>query len=133
MAFQTVEKEPKPEAYRALRVKAGLSPKTAEAASRGLGNAVYAVTLYDEQNLIGMGRIIGDGGCHYQIVDIAVDPDYQGRGLGREVMSHLLTYLKQNAPSSAYVSLIADQPTFYQKLGFLSCSPDSEGMFMKIP
>ncbi|WP_373454357.1 hypothetical protein [Cereibacter changlensis] len=27
-----------------------------------------------------MGRLIGDGGCFFQIVDIAVDPSHQGQG-----------------------------------------------------
>jgi GNAT superfamily N-acetyltransferase len=33
-----------------------------------------------------MGRVIGDGGTTFQIVDIAVDPDYQGQGYGRVIL-----------------------------------------------
>jgi ribosomal protein S18 acetylase RimI-like enzyme len=36
------------------------------------------VTL--EGALIGMGRIVGDGGTSYQVVDIAVRPEHQGAG-----------------------------------------------------
>ncbi|MFD2882298.1 hypothetical protein ACFTAO_51075 [Paenibacillus rhizoplanae] len=31
-----------------------------------------------------MGRVIGDGGCFFQVTDIAVKPSFQGRGLGKK-------------------------------------------------
>ncbi|MFF2528387.1 GNAT family N-acetyltransferase [Brevibacillus sp. NPDC058079] len=73
-------------------------------------NTVYAVTLFHEGIAIEMGRIIGDGGCFYQIVDIAVVPEHQKKGLGKVIMQHLMDYLDKNAPKTAYVSLIADVP-----------------------
>jgi hypothetical protein len=48
--------------YRRLRSEAGLSPKSAEAATRGLANTLFGVSLLDGDRCIGMGRIIGDGG-----------------------------------------------------------------------
>ncbi|WP_231598638.1 hypothetical protein [Enterococcus gallinarum] len=33
-----------------------------------------------DQSLVGMGRLIGDGGTAYQILDIAVLPEDQGNG-----------------------------------------------------
>lgn len=55
------------EDYCALRINAGMSPKTREAAEKGLPNALFTVTLYDKDRLIGMGRVIGDGGTVFQI------------------------------------------------------------------
>jgi ribosomal protein S18 acetylase RimI-like enzyme len=119
--------------YLRLREITGLSPKTAEAAVVGLKNSLFGVTLYDGKKAIGMGRIIGDGGCFYQIVDIAVDPDYQGRGLGKTIMNELMQYLEKHAPKSAYVSLIADQPAdyLYKQFGFQYTYPKSVGMYRK--
>ncbi|MFZ8357304.1 GNAT family N-acetyltransferase, partial [Staphylococcus aureus] len=45
------------EDYCALRINAGMSPKTHEAAEKGLPNALFTVTLYDKDRLIGMGRV----------------------------------------------------------------------------
>jgi ribosomal protein S18 acetylase RimI-like enzyme len=119
--------------YLRLREITGLSTKTAEAAVVGLKNSLFGVTLYDGKKAIGMGRIIGDGGCFYQIVDIAVDPDYQGRGLGKTIMNELMQYLEKHAPKSAYVSLIADQPAdhLYKQFGFQYTYPKSVGMYRK--
>jgi ribosomal protein S18 acetylase RimI-like enzyme len=119
--------------YLRLREITGLSPKTSEAAAIGLKNSVFGVTLYNGKKAIGMGRIIGDGGCFYQIVDIAVDPDYQGRGLGKTIMNELMQYLEKHAPKSAYVSLIADLPAdqLYKQFGFQYTYPKSVGMYRK--
>ena len=35
---------------------------------------------------VGMGRIMGDGGTAYQIVDVAIAPAFQGQGLGKAIM-----------------------------------------------
>ena len=34
-----------------------------------------------------MGRVIGDGGLFFQVVDIAVEPAHQGRGLGKAIVA----------------------------------------------
>jgi len=124
---------PAPEEYIHLRVAAGLSPKGLTGAEIGLRNSIFTVTLRDSDQLIGMGRIIGDGGCFYQIVDIAVLPAYQGNGFGKRIMSELTSYLEKNAPQGSYVSLIADVPAdqLYQKFGFDYTSPTSVGMYKR--
>ncbi|MDA0687228.1 MAG: hypothetical protein O2948_01180 [Proteobacteria bacterium] len=43
------------------------------------------------------------------MLDIAVDPAYQGRGPGRIVMEEVCRYLDREVPSQFYVCLIADR------------------------
>ena len=76
-------KAPAVSEYRNLRKIAGLSEKSQKAAAKGLTNACFDVSIYDNQLLIGMGRVIGDGGTAFQIIDIAVNPNYQGQGYGK--------------------------------------------------
>lgn len=94
--------------YLRLRERAGMSPRSAEGAEIGLRNSIFAVSLYDEAGLAGMGRVVGDGGCFLQVVDIAVRPDLQGKGLGTRIMSEIMRFLEQQAQPQTYVSLIAD-------------------------
>jgi ribosomal protein S18 acetylase RimI-like enzyme len=77
-----------------------------------------------------MGRIVGDGGCNFEIVDMAVHPDFQRQGLGKRIMESLMTYLRETAPKTAYVSLIADDgaPALYRQFGFEFTAPASVGM-----
>ncbi|MFD1796036.1 GNAT family N-acetyltransferase [Paracoccus aurantiacus] len=78
--ISTVARIPSVDEYLHLRRTAGLSSFAAKAAEIGLPHSVFGVVVEDEGRAIGMGRIIGDGGCFFQIVDIAVDPAYQGKG-----------------------------------------------------
>ncbi|WP_308637222.1 GNAT family N-acetyltransferase [Paenibacillus silvisoli] len=78
---------------------------------------------------------VKNGGCFYQVVDIAVDPEHQGKGYGKLIMSELMTYMDGHAPRGAYISLIADVPAdrLYSKFGFAYTSPSSVGMYKKYP
>ncbi|MNO42434.1 Acetyltransferase (GNAT) family protein [compost metagenome] len=120
--------------YMRLRELAGLSARSVEGAAIGLENSLFAVTLYAREELVGMGRVIGDGGCFMQIVDIAVRPDFQGRGLGKMVMKELMDYLNREAPPKSFVSLLADVPAdqLYMKFGFRYAQPRSQGMYLVI-
>ncbi len=112
-----------------LRKVAGLSERSRASAEAGLPNSLFAVTVRDsEQRVVGMGRVVGDGGCNFEVVDIAVEPACQGKGLGRLIMTAISNYLDQNVPPGAYTSLIADTPWLYEKFGFEYCAPDLHGM-----
>ena len=128
--YQQANETPDTEEYQQLRIVCGLSAKTTEAAVKGLPNSLYCTTVRDSGRLIAMGRVVGDGGCNFEVVDIAVHPDYQRRGLGSRVMKAISKYLDDNAPESAYVSLIADHhsPALYSKFGFQPTAPVSIGM-----
>ncbi|WP_291578808.1 GNAT family N-acetyltransferase [Clostridium sp. UBA6640] len=121
---------PSIEGYLNLRKVSGLGEKTVEAAEKGLKNSLYSVTIYNEGSLIGMGRVIGDGGCFFQVVDIAVTPNFQGNGLGKIIMSEIMNYLDTSVPKGGYVSLIADDPAnkLYEQFGFKYTYPQSYGM-----
>lgn len=120
--------------YRGLRRGSGLSDKTEEAAVRGLPATLHAVVIEHNGAAIGMGRVIGDGGTAFQVVDIAVLPEHQGQGLGKRIVSALVDWLHANAPKSAYVSLIADGPAkdLYAQYGFEPTAPASIGMAFRI-
>ena len=118
--------------FRRLRTDAGLSDKTPEAVALALAHTWYGVVLHHEGGPIGMGRVIGDGGTAFQIVDICVHPDHQGHGLGKHIMAALTEELERRAPATAYVSLIADGPArfLYEKFGFRdTATHDSVGMY----
>ncbi|WP_271009152.1 GNAT family N-acetyltransferase [Paucibacter sp. B51] len=121
---------PSIETYRRLRSASGLSAKTEEAARRGLAGSLFAVQIQHQGETVAMGRLIGDGGCFYQVTDIAVLPAHQGRGLGKRVMTEIMKHIETELPESAYVSLIADGQAheLYAQFGFKLTAPRSVGM-----
>ncbi|NMM42106.1 GNAT family N-acetyltransferase [Pseudoalteromonas arctica] len=125
------ENVPNPMEFCEMRVKAGLSPKSLKAAAIALPNSLYGISVRDGEALIAMGRVVGDGGCNFEVVDVAVDPKYQGKGLGRTVMEYIGNYLSSVALEGSYISMIADEPAFYEKLGYKLVSPACQGMTKK--
>lgn len=135
MSYTTLLAIPAAHTYRHLRSASGLSAKTEDAAVRGLAGSLFAVQILHNGTPVGMGRVIGDGGCFYQVVDIAVLPAHRDQGLGKRVMQEIMAYLAANVPASGYVSLIADgqAQTLYAQYGFALTAPASVGMFWKPP
>lgn len=89
---------------------------------KSLEKTVYGVSVYDDDNIIGSGRIVGDGGLCYYIQDIMVLKTYQKKGIGSEIVKLLMDYLEENAPYNSYVGLMAAKGLegFYSRYGFIS-------------
>ena len=117
-----------------LRRLGGLSEFSREAVERGLPGSVFSVLVKYKNSVVGMGRIIGDGGCFFQVVDIVVEPDHQGRGLGKWIMSELIEFANRELPETAFVSLMADVPAnhLYEQFGFVKTAPRSVGMSLRV-
>lgn len=132
-AYTTLHATPSADTYRHLRVASGLSPKSDEAAARGLPGTLFGVQILHGGEPIGMGRVIGDGGTAFQVVDIAVLPEHQGRGLGKLIMGEIAAWLRDHVPETGYVSLLADVPAdaLYAQFGFVHTAPATLGMAWK--
>jgi GNAT superfamily N-acetyltransferase len=120
--------------YLALRLRAGLSPKTALQAEAALRGSWCAAHMRDSSGAaVGMGRVIGDGGWYFHIVDMAVLPEHQRRGIGDAILTALIARIRQAAPPEPYISLLADEPgrRLYARRGFVATAPGSIGM--KLP
>lgn len=118
--------------YLRLRRDSGLTPVTAEQGAPAVVGAWSACHVVDGTGTpVAMGRVLGDGGWYFHVVDVATDPAHQRRGLGRVVVEWLLADVRDRAPEGAYVSLIGDPPgqRLYRSLGFEDVTP-SVGMGM---
>jgi len=128
--MQLIETTPPAEDFCRLRQIAGLSPRPFEGVVRALPASLYGVHIVVAGKIVGMGRVVGDGAINFEIVDIAVDPEQQGKGYGRLIMESIMAYLQKTALAGAYVSLMADVPELYEKFGFKLTRPASEGMYI---
>ena len=132
---------PEPQVYHDLRKFAGMTPPPLEAVPKSLANSWVGFLAYERVHMldstipspdhapVGMGRLVGDGSLFLILVDIAVHPDHQRRGLGKRITQALVDYVDAHAPYS-YVSLVADVPAqkLYPLYGFKDVKP-SVGMF----
>lgn len=134
LVYELVTSVPSVEGYCSVRASAGMLPKNVDAIRRGLRNTVFGVTVLLEREEVGMGRVIGDGAVFFEIVDVAVKAEHQGRGLGHRIMESLLSFVRRNGMPGSFVSLVADPGarSFYERYGFSVRPPDSPGMSLTL-
>jgi GNAT superfamily N-acetyltransferase len=135
MSYTLKHEVPSVADYINIRLAAGLSRKSEEAARIGLAHSLFAVVVFFGIEPIGIGRVIGDSGCFFEVTDIAVLPAHQKKGVGDMIMRAIMDFLHTKAPKTAYVSLMADHgtPHFYKRYGFnFAEMPKSSGMYLRI-
>ena len=107
-----------------------------EAVEKSIANELFSVCVLENKQLIGMGRIVGDGAIYFYIQDIIVDPNYQGKGIGRLIMNEVEFFLKKNTFNNSFIGLMAADGVqeFYHKFGYAERSESTPGMYkmMKI-
>ncbi len=85
-------------------------------------HTLFRVSVYYNEKVVAMARMIGDMGLNYYIKDVAVRPEYQKKGIGKLLINELLDFVKKNGVSGTdiFVELCAvpDKVPFYEKLGF---------------
>lgn len=90
---------------------------------RALDNTFYSVSIYDENKIIGYGRLIGDTICFMYIHDIMVLPDYQSKKIGTMIMNKLLEKInelkKEHPDILVYLGASKNREGFYEKFGFV--------------
>jgi spermidine synthase len=94
-----------------------------------LGSHCFLAAL-EESRIIGMGRAISDRAHDAYIQDVTVHPEYRHRGVGHEILKHLVERLRGD--NLRWIGLIAGRNThpFYRLLGFEDM-PDSTPMLLK--
>ncbi len=95
-----------------------------EVSEKALNNNIYSVSIYDNDKIIGYGRIIGDGIIYLYIHDVMVHPNYQGQGIGKQIMKKLVDKIneikKENPYLRAYLGASLGKEDFYKKYGFIT-------------
>lgn len=107
--------------YNALRLSSGKgNAVTEERACKALNNSLYTISAYEDDRLIGFGRVIGDGGVSFAVTDIMVDKEFQLQGVGDSIMDHIDGYLDAEMDENSFAMLIARIPSniLYRKHGF---------------
>lgn len=127
---------PQPGEYVELRRLAGVTPLEESSAAVGLNGSLFTVAVRGEKSeLLGMGRVIGDGACYFQVADVLVHPSCgeQKSGIEEKIMRELVRYLDENASEDSQVIVISDTPgiRLYQSHGFKLMYPDYYGMSRK--
>lgn len=98
-------------------------------------HTLFRISVFDGDKIVAMARMIGDMGLDYYIKDVIVRPEYQGRGIGRMLITELMKFINDNGVSGTeiFVELCAmpDKIPFYEKFGFDSNEAQRLKLFIK--
>ena len=116
------ERLPSPTEYRELRQSVAWNPFDDDDAAAGLEASLYGVCAIAQTDggVVGMARVVGDGRLVFYVQDVIVRPEFQGLGVGGELMRRVMAHIDGRAAPNAFIGLmsVAGKEAFYEKFGF---------------
>jgi GNAT superfamily N-acetyltransferase len=85
-----------------------------------LNQCLAFVCAYDGNRLVGFVNLAWDGGHHAFILDTTVHPQYQRRGIGRELVGHAVAQAGSRGVEWVHVDFEPHLWSFYEQCGFVS-------------
>lgn len=120
--------------YQMMRKTTGWAMLDNDVVERALENDLFSVCVFDDEKLIGIGHVVGDGYIYFYIQDIIVIPSYQNKGIGRIIMENIEAYLSQATNNNSFIGLMAadDVEDFYKRFGYQIRPVNKPGMFKMV-
>jgi|SRR5690554_2173160 GNAT superfamily N-acetyltransferase len=119
-----------------IRASIGFRQIHPEQINSGLDGSIVIVAAHDHDKVVGMSRLIWDGGTVALIQDVLVIPEYQLQGIETEmitrIVAFLCTKLKPGFGIQVDVKAWNNQEQIYEALGFQVSTPQRRGVPMYI-
>lgn len=131
------EKKPSAKEFNYLTTSVGWGDREENIIEEALNNSLYSICAYEDDEIIGFGRIIGDKTVFLYIQDIMVVPNYQSQKIGSSIINKILDkvneYKKVNPNIRTYLGASKGKESFYKKFGFVTRAEADlgEGMIFK--
>ena len=116
------------EAFELLKTTYWANKRSREQVEKSMRNSVcYGIRLAEGQKLAGFARVITDRATTYYLCDVVIDEAYRGKGLGKALVSHIVS-LPEYAGLRGFL-FTRDAHGLYEHYGF----ERSEGRTMVRP
>jgi len=117
--------------FNKLRKIAGWLEIEETQALTGIKNSAFIISAVHDEQVVGFGRVVSDGGYVVLIAELAVLPEYQGKGIGTTMMKKIMEYINNNLREGQHVivGLFAskEKESFYTPFGFTTRPNDELG------
>lgn len=124
------------EEYNMLRASAGWSVIHPEQIGASLEGSALIVVAKDNGRSVGMARLVWDGGFAALIKDVVVLPEYQGKGIGKILMTQIMDFLKSKLKPGYLIQIdlmaAEGKESFYEKFGFSARPRENRGAGMDL-
>jgi GNAT superfamily N-acetyltransferase len=105
--------------------------KNLEVLEQAINHSLQVISAWNEDELVGLIRVIGDGFTMIYVQDILVHPDYQDKKIGTELMTKILDNYPEVRQKVLLTEDAPDVRHFYEKFGFTSCDKGNAVAFYK--
>lgn len=127
-----VENSISTEEYLKLRAAVQWRELSENQAIQVINNSLFFVKAVDDcGNVVGMGRIVGDGAVVCYIQDLIVLPDMQGKNIGSLLIKRLIAFVnelrEENTTLMLCLMCAKGREKFYEKHGFIARPNDMLG------
>ena len=127
------EKPPDPAAYHQLFETTGWN-QAYRAGENELYQAIssswYVLSAYDNNDLVGFGRVVSDGILYALICDLIVKPSHQDQGIGSTLLNKLIARCRRQQVRVIWLFSAKGKSAFYKNFGFVERPADAPGMQM---
>jgi len=120
--------------YRKLYMSTGWAPPSSisdEVLQMAIDNSLYWISAYEDETLVGIGRIVSDGALYAFVCDMIVEPSYQKQGIGTSILRLLKEKCKEHSFRRVWLFAATGKSRFYLNNGFEIRPDDAPGMQMK--
>lgn len=98
---------------------------------RAMANCWYMCSAHDGEKLVGFGRVLSDGKLHALITEMIILPEYQGHGIGKEILKMLTDVCSANKIRDIQLFSAKGKAGFYEKYGYQRRPEEGPGMEIK--
>lgn len=120
--FELVDNVLKAEDFIRLKVATGFIERPLQQVEAALKNGLFNVSAICDGKVVGMGRLVGDGAMYWYLQEIIVQPEYQGKGIGKSIVNRLMEHIKSTAIPGTIIDIgltaVKGKEPFYEKFGF---------------
>ena len=102
MDIEYINEIPDYESYANLRLSVGWKIFCKVQMEEALSRSCYSVLAKLNDEVVGMGRAVGDS-MYLTIVDVIVNPKYQGQHIGATIIKRLVNEIELNIPKDGRV------------------------------
>lgn len=114
----------------------GFKTYSKEQVEKALKNTMYMVKAVIDNQVVGIGRVVGDFSIVCCLSDICVKPEYQGKGIGLKILNKLKQMIEDGVKDGEKMQIeltpTAGNEEFYKKAGFKYKPDIITGMYLWI-
>lgn len=122
MEYTIVDNKLKTEDFIRLFSSAGWGELSSDMVETALANSYATFSVEIGNGIVAMARLLGDGAMSFFLKDFVVEPQWQGHGIGRALLTHIEEYIRlQLKPEwNGYLQLVSakGKEEFYKKFGY---------------